>query len=109
LFDTQRLAEEAAVGGSFRVGWFHLTGNQHDLDIGPTVMHGVREFQTVHAARHLNIRKQHGDVRAGLQNGERFIGVHSLDRSKSGILHDIGGTHAQDHLVLNDEHLGHLA
>ena len=108
LFDAQRLAEEAAIGGSFSVGWFHLTGNQDDLDIGPAGMHGVSELQTVHAAWHLNIRKQHGDIRAGLQNSDRLIGVHSLNRAKSGILHEIGGAHAQHHLVLDDKHLGHF-
>ena len=66
------------------------------------------QLETVHAARHLNIREQQGYVRARFQNGDRLIGVHGFDGTKSGILHDIGGAHAQHHLVLDDKHLGHL-
>ena len=65
LPDTQRFAEEAAVGWPFRIGWFHLAGNEDDFDGGPTIMHRVSQLQTVHAARHLNIGEQQVDVRAG--------------------------------------------
>jgi hypothetical protein len=56
---------------------------------------------------HLNVGKQNSYVRAGLQNCHRLIGVHGFDRTKSGIFHDIDGTHAQHHLVLDDKHVGH--
>ena len=73
----------------------------------PTVVHSMGQFQTIHAARHLNVCKQHSNVRAGFQNGERLIGIHGFDRSKPGIFHDIDGTHAQHHLVLDHKHVGH--
>ncbi len=108
LPDAQRFAEEAAVGRPFRIGWFHLAGNEDDLDSGPTVMHGVSQLQSVHAARHLNIGEQQIDVRAGLQNGDCLVGVHGFNGSKSGILHNIDRAHSQYHFVLDDENVGHL-
>ena len=71
-------------------------------------MHRVCQHQAVNTARHLNIRKKQGDVRARLKNGDCFIGVNRFNRVKSGILDNVDGTHAQDHLVLDDKNVRHL-
>lgn len=48
--------------------------------------HGMREFETVHRTRHVNIGKDHPDVVAGLQNAYGLIGVRGFDNLKPGIL-----------------------
>ena len=108
LLHPQRLAEEAAVDRPFRLGWFHLTGDQDDLDVGPAVVHRVGQLQAVHAAGHLNVGEQQGYVRAGLQNRHRLVGIDGFDRAEPGILHDIDRTHAQHHFVLDDEDVRHF-
>ena len=45
---------------------------------------------------------------ARLKNGDCFIGVNRFNRVKSGILDNVDGTHAQDHLVLDDKNVRHL-
>ena len=108
LLHAKRLAEEAAVGRPFRVRWLHLAGNQDDLDAGPAVVHGVGQFQAVHAARHLNVGEQQRNVRAGLQNRHRLVGIDRFDGVETGILHDIDGAHPQHHFVLDDEDVRHF-
>jgi hypothetical protein len=101
--DAQRFGKEAAVGWSFRIWRIDLAGNQDDLDSGPAVVHRVGQFQAVHAAGHLNVGEEQRYVRTGLQNGDGFIGVDSLNRTKPRILHNVNGTHAQNHLVFDDK------
>ena len=60
-------------------------------------MHGVGEFQSVHAAGHLYVGKQQRDVRARFEDGKRFVGVDGFNRRKSGILDNVDRTHAQHH------------
>ena len=43
-------------------------GSRDDLDRGPTPFDRSRQFQAIHAARHLNVREQNGDVRSGFKN-----------------------------------------
>jgi pimeloyl-ACP methyl ester carboxylesterase len=43
-----------------------------------------RQFQTIHAARHLNVREQNGDVGSCLKNCNRFIGVRCFDHIELG-------------------------
>ena len=66
-------------------------------------MDGVSQLEAIHAAGHLNVRKQKVDIRAGLKNGQRLVGVHRFDRSESGVLDDVHRAHAQHHLILDDE------
>ena len=106
LLHFQRLAEEAAVRRLVGIGQFDLAGHQNDLDRRPAVVDGVGEFQSVHAAGHLNVRKQQRDVGARLENGKRFVGIDGLHRRESGILDKIDGPHAQHHLVLDHKNVG---
>ena len=106
LLHFQRLAEEAAVRRLVGIGQFDLAGHQNDLDRRPAVVDGVGEFQSVHAAGHLNVREQQRDVGTRLENGQRFVGIDGLHRGKSGILDKIDGPHAQHHLVLDHKNVG---
>jgi hypothetical protein len=67
------------------------------------LMDRVREFQAVHAARHLDIGEQQRDVRTRFEDGYSFVGIDGFDRRKAGILHHIDCAHAQQHLVFDDE------
>ena len=51
----ERLAKKAAVGGNIDACQFQLPGYHDDLDRRPALMHRMREFQTIHTARHLDI------------------------------------------------------
>ena len=42
------------------------------------------------------------------KNGDCLIGIDGFNRMKAGILDDIDGAHAQNHLVLDDENVRHL-
>jgi hypothetical protein len=66
-------------------------------------MDRVGELQSVHAARHLDVGKKQRDIGPGFENCEGGIGVHSLDRSITGVLDHIDRPHPQQHLVFNDE------
>ena len=68
-------------------------------------MHRMRELQSVHAARHLNVRKKQRDVGTRFENGERLLGVDRFDSRESGVLDNIDRAHSQHHLVFDDEHL----
>jgi len=66
----------------------------------------MRQFQAIHTPGHLDIREQKIDVRAGLKNGEGFVGVHGFYRREACVCHDIHRAHAQQHLVFDDENFG---
>jgi hypothetical protein len=108
LLHSERLAEEATIDRPFGVRRRHLPRNQYDLDGGPAVVHRMGQLEAVHAAGHLNIGEQQRYVRAGFENGDSLIGVDGLDRAEAGILDDVDGTHAQHHLILNNQDVGHL-
>jgi len=64
----ERLAKKAGVGGNIDVCQFQLPGYQDDLDRRPALMHRMREFQTIHTARHLDIGDKQGDIRTRLED-----------------------------------------
>ena len=66
-------------------------------------MHRMGELQSVHAARHLDVGKQQGNVRTGFQDGKRLVGVHGFDPGKPGILHDVDRFHPEHHLIFDDQ------
>jgi hypothetical protein len=57
-------------------------------------MDGVGQPEAIHAAGHLNVRKQQLDIRAGFKNGERLVGVHRFDSSEPRVLDDIHRAHS---------------
>ena len=107
-YDTSGFSKKTAIGRPLRVRRFQLTGDQYDLDAGPTVVNRVGELEAVHGSRHLDVSKKQGYIRAGLQNGHRLVGIDGFDRVEARILHDIHGTHSQHHFVLDDEDVRHV-
>jgi hypothetical protein len=82
----------------------NLAGHQQDLDRGPAAAYRVGQFQSIHAFWHVDVRKQQRNVRAGFQQGDRFIRVSDLDRHEAGFLDHFDGQHSQQRLILHDEH-----
>ena len=99
----ERLAEKLAVAGEIAVGKLNLSGDQDDLDRWPALMDRLGESKAVHAAGHLDIREQQGDVGAGFEDGHSLVGIHGLDRGIARIRDHIDGAHAQHHLVFDDQ------
>jgi hypothetical protein len=62
------------------------------------------ELQAVHGARHLDVGKDHGDVRTGFQDLDGLIGISGFDDFEAGGLNHFGRVHSQ--LVLDDQHHG---
>ena len=69
----------------------------------PAAVRGMGQLQPVHAARHLDIGEQQGDVVAQFEDLNGFVGADGLDRHEPGILDDVDGAHPQDHLVFDDQ------
>ncbi len=69
-------------------------------------MDGVGELEAVDASGHLDVGKQKFDVGAGFEDGERVVGIGCFDRGVSGVLDDIHRSHAQQHLVFDDQNGG---
>jgi hypothetical protein len=100
------LAEKPAMGRKIEVRQLQLPRYHDDLDGRLTFMHGMRKSQTVHLARHLDIRAHQRDVGSGFQDGDGFGGIQRLERRVSGVAHHVYRAHAQHHLVLDNENDG---
>src|ERR1700722_10861051 len=85
-----------------QIGWSRpkLARSDEDLDRRPAVAHHISQLQSVHASGHVDIREQHGDIRASLQQGNGFVGVASFQRYKTRILDEFDGQLAQKRLIL---------
>jgi len=101
-----RLRQKPAAFGQIRFPQIDLAGGCDDLDRGPATPHRPGELQTVHRARHLDIRENHIDVAASFQNVDGFIGTARLDHLESCGGNHIDRVHSQQKFVLDDQHHG---
>jgi hypothetical protein len=69
--------------------------SDEDLDRRPAAAHRVNQLWSVHASGHVDIREQHGDIRASLQQGNGFVRIASFQRYESRILDEFDGRLAQ--------------
>src|SRR5580704_12445143 len=64
---------------------------------------GMSEFETIHRARHVNIREHHPDVAAALQYPYSLIGACSFYDLKARIFDDSYGAHANQRFIFDNE------
>jgi hypothetical protein len=65
-----------------------LTGGQRPLT-------APGELHAVHRARHLDVGKDHGDVRTGFQDLDGLVGISGFDDFEAGGLNHFGRFHSQ--------------
>lgn len=102
----ERLAEKSAAGRKIEVRQVQLPRYHDDFNCRPTIMHGMGKPYAVHLARHLDVGAHQHDVGPGFQDGDGPGGVHRLEWHVSRGFHDVDRTHAEHHLVLDNENYG---
>ena len=66
-------------------------------------MDSVSQLKAIHGAGHLDVCEKQVDVGPKFQHSKSLVGVHRLKGREAGVLNDIDGTHAQQHLVLDNK------
>jgi len=66
----------------------------------------VDQLQSIHAAGHIDVREQYGDVRSTFQNVDRLVCMGGLNGFKTGFLDDIHHKHPQQDVVFHDQNDG---
>ena len=66
-------------------------------------MNRVGELEPIHAPRHLDVREQQFDIRAGFEDRQRIVGVDGFNGGKARVLDHIHRAHAQQHLVFDNQ------
>jgi hypothetical protein len=90
LLYLQRLSKKTTVDWLFGFSRRQFTGNKDDLDGRPPLTDGVSQPEAIHAAGHLNVRKQKLDIRAGFKKASASAALqHSAD-GEQGIRVDLG-------------------
>ncbi len=80
-----------------------MTGGDDDLDRRPPVPYGCRQFQSVHAAGHIDVRKQQPDVWNVFQDGNCFVGVGRLMYIETFFGQMIHKVEAKEGLIFDDK------
>ncbi len=66
-------------------------------------MDGVGELEPIHAAGHLDIRKQQLNVGAGFEDRKRIVGIDGFNSRKPGVLDHIHRAHAKQHFIFDNK------
>jgi hypothetical protein len=77
--------------------------NNQNLDRRPTVAHGMRQFQPIHTAGHLDIREKQSDISPRFQEHNRLVRIPGLYRKEPRFLDHFYGKHAEQRFVLDNE------
>ena len=77
-----------------------------DLDRRPAASHKAGEFQSVHRSGHLDIGKDHMDVRPGFENDNRLVGVASFDNIESSVCDHFRRIHADQKIIFHNKNDG---
>jgi hypothetical protein len=98
-----RLSDKATVRRE--IGGLRLlfSRRNQDLDRGPAVAHRMGQFQPVHAAGHVDVRENKGDIGTRFQQDNRFVRIAGLDRSESRFFDNLDGKYPQQRFILHDK------
>jgi hypothetical protein len=76
------------------------------FQLGYRLGSGLRKQAFVKLVRRVRSSERPSYIRPRFKNSEGVVGVHSLNRRKARVFHDIYGTHPQHHFVFNNENFG---
>jgi hypothetical protein len=97
---------EERVGGNLQ--WPGVARRNDDVNGWPSIPNASSEFQSVHRAGHVDVRKDKVDVRAGFEYGDGRVGAvceyHVIARLLQLVLEKI--THQE--FIFNDENSSHV-
>lgn len=81
----------------------HAAGGQDNPHAGGSLALGPGQREAVHLARHLDVADHDEHVGSRLQQGEGLVGVGGLHDPEPGLGQHLGGQHAHERLVFDEQ------
>jgi len=100
------LPVEPGAGGEFMRLRHRLSGNDHDANARPAVMHLSGERQAVDPSRHIYVGEDQLHIGIPLQEFDRLVTVRGLDYPKTSVSEDADSRKAYQRFVFDDQDQG---